>query len=307
MTLVAPSRPQAPGACWAQRVEGAEADPIWKPNGGCNSVTTSIRRAKWATTYQNVPLLSASQAKTTYRLNRDFSVILDSVSFAIRSYASAVPIIVAARDRGEPPMRTDTILTRRTAMASLSAAAMLPPEAGSALDGPETTAEDRIFPVLAASKQAITERMAYLESDHVEETRAAELADREFEMFHKLFTTAPTTVAGIAALIDQLALGPYDPYNDKATPQSVVEMAFDMDRERTGAALTALAATLRRRADIIVCDVEGTRLCSIQVKTRRERGRDGGWHMKDRHEKLRSDTLFYCFVDFGTGVNAPVV
>ena len=71
--------------------------------------------------------------------------------------------------------------------------------------------------------------------------------------------------------------------------------------------IAALAPQGVPNADIIVCDVEGTRLCSIQVKTRRERGRDGGWHMKDKHEKLRSDTLFYCFVDFGTGVSAPVV
>src|SRR5258707_963237 len=71
--------------------------------------------------------------------------------------------------------------------------------------------------------------------------------------------------------------------------------------------IAALAPQGVPKADIIVCDVEGTRLCSIQVKTRRERGRDGGWHMKDKHEKLRSDTLFYCFVDFGTGVNATVV
>jgi hypothetical protein len=144
-------------------------------------------------------------------------------------------------------MRTDTTLTRRTTMVSLSAAAaMLPPVAASALDGPETAAEDPIFPVLAAYKQAVTERTAYLESDHVEETRAAELANREFEAFHKLFTTAPTTVGGIAALIDQLAVDPYDARNEKGAPQSVVEMAFEMDRERTGAALASLAATLRR-------------------------------------------------------------
>jgi hypothetical protein len=140
----------------------------------------------------------------------------------------------------------NTTLTRRTAMASLSAAAMLPPEAASAGGSPEATAEDPIFAILAAYKQALAERIAYLDSDHVEEAHAAELADREFEAFHKLFTTAPITVAGIAALLDQLAVDPYDPHNEKAAPQSVVEMAFDMDRQRTGAALAALAATLRR-------------------------------------------------------------
>ena len=52
-------------------------------------------------------------------------------------------------------------------------------------------------------------------------------------------------------------------------------------------------------ADIVVTDIEGTRLCSIQVKTRRDLGSDGGWHMKAKHEKVRGDRLFYCFGDFG--------
>lgn len=52
-------------------------------------------------------------------------------------------------------------------------------------------------------------------------------------------------------------------------------------------------------ADIVVTDVEGARLCSIQVKTRRDIGSDGGWHMKEKHERIRGNRLFYCFVDFG--------
>jgi len=51
-------------------------------------------------------------------------------------------------------------------------------------------------------------------------------------------------------------------------------------------------------ADIIVTDVDGTRACSIQVKTRRELGTDGGWHMSAKHERIRGERLFYCFVDF---------
>jgi hypothetical protein len=35
------------------------------------------------------------------------------------------------------------------------------------------------------------------------------------------------------------------------------------------------------------------------VKTRRDIGSDGGWHMKAKDENIRSDQLFYCFVDFG--------
>ena len=34
------------------------------------------------------------------------------------------------------------------------------------------------------------------------------------------------------------------------------------------------------------------------MKTRRGVGSDGGWHIKAKHESIRSDRLFYCFVDF---------
>jgi hypothetical protein len=44
--------------------------------------------------------------------------------------------------------------------------------------------------------------------------------------------------------------------------------------------IAALAPIGVPNADIIVTDVEGSRLCSIQVKTRRDIGSDGGWHMK---------------------------
>jgi hypothetical protein len=72
--------------------------------------------------------------------------------------------------------------------------------------------------------------------------------------------------------------------------------------------IAAMAPEGVPNADIVVTDVEGKRLCSIQVKTRRGVGADGGWHMKERHETIRSDRLFYCFVDFGTAVDArPLV
>ena len=62
--------------------------------------------------------------------------------------------------------------------------------------------------------------------------------------------------------------------------------------------VAALAPTGAPNADIVVTDVEGSRLCSIQVKTRRGKGADGGWHMKAKHEQLLGDRYFYCFVDF---------
>ena len=63
--------------------------------------------------------------------------------------------------------------------------------------------------------------------------------------------------------------------------------------------IAALAPQGVPNADIVVTDLEGKRLCTVQVKTRRDIGRDGGWHMKAKHEEFVSDKLFYCFVDFG--------
>lgn len=70
----------------------------------------------------------------------------------------------------------------------------------------------------------------------------------------------------------------------------------------------ALAPEGAPAVDILVTDKEGARHCSIQVKTRRDIGSDGGWHMKAKHENIRSDRLFHCFVDFGKATDArPVV
>ena len=63
--------------------------------------------------------------------------------------------------------------------------------------------------------------------------------------------------------------------------------------------IAALAPVGVPNCDIVVTDDIGDRLCAIQVKTRRNLGSDGGWHMQQKHEKLDSKTLFYCFVDFG--------
>ncbi|MGB7300592.1 MAG: hypothetical protein WBD34_14820 [Burkholderiaceae bacterium] len=72
--------------------------------------------------------------------------------------------------------------------------------------------------------------------------------------------------------------------------------------------IAALAPQGAPNSDIVVTDIESTKLCSIQVKTRRDIGSDGGWHMKAKHEELKSDFLFYCFVDFGKAVtDIPLV
>lgn len=62
--------------------------------------------------------------------------------------------------------------------------------------------------------------------------------------------------------------------------------------------IAALAPVGVPIADIIVTDARGEQVCAIQVKTRRELGRDGGWHMKAKHENIQTDNLFYIFVSF---------
>ena len=62
--------------------------------------------------------------------------------------------------------------------------------------------------------------------------------------------------------------------------------------------IAALAPVGVPLADIVVTDDIGERVCSIQVKTRRELGSDGGWHMKRKHEETRMSSLFYVFLSF---------
>jgi hypothetical protein len=72
--------------------------------------------------------------------------------------------------------------------------------------------------------------------------------------------------------------------------------------------VAALAPQGVPNTDIVVSDIQGSRLCSIQVKSRRDIGSDRGWHMKAKHESIRSERPFYCFVNFGkTLVDQPIV
>jgi len=63
--------------------------------------------------------------------------------------------------------------------------------------------------------------------------------------------------------------------------------------------IAALAPDGAPNMDILVTDEGSNRLCAIQVKTRRDLGSDKGWHMKQKHEELVADDLFYIFVDVG--------
>jgi hypothetical protein len=71
--------------------------------------------------------------------------------------------------------------------------------------------------------------------------------------------------------------------------------------------IAALAPAGVPNCDIVVTDGVGAKLCAIQVKTRLEKGTDGGWHMSRKHETLTAPTLFYVFIDFGANELAPPV
>lgn len=68
--------------------------------------------------------------------------------------------------------------------------------------------------------------------------------------------------------------------------------------------IAALAPVGVPNTDIVVTDDIGDRLCAIQVKTRTEKGSDGGWHMGRKHESIVGDRLFYVFLDFGRDLNS---
>jgi hypothetical protein len=60
--------------------------------------------------------------------------------------------------------------------------------------------------------------------------------------------------------------------------------------------LSAPAPRGYKAVDLVVLNPDRSVAASLQVKTR-TKGRDGGWHMHEKHEKLILPGLFYCFVD----------
>lgn len=61
--------------------------------------------------------------------------------------------------------------------------------------------------------------------------------------------------------------------------------------------LAAQAPRGTRKADILVNHLDKDSTALIQVKARLT-GSDGGWHMKQKHEVIKEDDVWYCFVDF---------
>ena len=69
--------------------------------------------------------------------------------------------------------------------------------------------------------------------------------------------------------------------------------------------IAALAPDGAPNMDIVVTDENNSKLCAIQVKTRRDIGHDKGWHMKRKHETMSPADLFYVFVDVGKQPSDP--
>jgi hypothetical protein len=61
------------------------------------------------------------------------------------------------------------------------------------------------------------------------------------------------------------------------------------------------------RSGIEVTDRLRIRSCSILVKTRQNLGPRDGWVFKSKHASIRSDSFFYCMVDFGSGGDSRTV
>ncbi len=58
--------------------------------------------------------------------------------------------------------------------------------------------------------------------------------------------------------------------------------------------VAALAPDGAPNMDILATDENNEKLCAIQVKTRRDIGRDKGWHMKPTHEDMVAEDLSTC-------------
>lgn len=52
--------------------------------------------------------------------------------------------------------------------------------------------------------------------------------------------------------------------------------------------------------DLLVMRRDGSGVATVQVKARRERPADGGWMMREKHERIVRDNLWYVFVCFGS-------
>lgn len=91
------------------------------------------------------------------------------------------------------------------------------------------------------------------------------------------------------------------PHKNDSTVVGAAAEHFVMSQLLRRGMIAALAPTGVPDTDIIVSDRIGSTLAAVQVKARTY-GRDGGWHMKAKHEKISRPLLYYCFVDFGASL-----
>ncbi len=63
--------------------------------------------------------------------------------------------------------------------------------------------------------------------------------------------------------------------------------------------LAAQAPRGTRKVDVLVNHLDNKPPCLVQVKTRTGVDADQGWHMGIKHEEMKDDDMFYCFVALG--------
>lgn len=82
---------------------------------------------------------------------------------------------------------------------------------------------------------------------------------------------------------------------EKALVESAGEY-FVLYRLSARGVLATRAARNAPTVDLLAMNPDETVVASLQVKTRTT-GKDGGWHMRDKHERIVMDRYFYVFVD----------
>jgi hypothetical protein len=159
----------------------------------------------------------------------------------------------------------ETTTSRRTLLTSAVAAAALTGAAGANVAAIALTSErDPILTAIdqywtAVRRRRVTEmetwdygghpEFAHLPRSHPfwqeKDIAFNEAFDGEWEAHDALFETSPTTVAGVAALLEVLGTDPYhDPNSGRQKGESVLEWAQG-DRERVNQLMSTLAAALR--------------------------------------------------------------
>jgi hypothetical protein len=112
---------------------------------------------------------------------------------------------------------------------------------------------DPIFAVIDRYKIAVEARAVAMRAENdapdcsAAKAKHTEANEHEWEVFDELFTTTPTTVAGMAALLDYLVVKPYDPEDEAPKDSPIILMAYesgDYDDEARNL-LTAAASMLR--------------------------------------------------------------